>query len=1019
MNSSNFTLLTKNWVYLFILVCSFLPRQSFCENIPAEEQLTLTCPPDIIVGPLFGECGIYVNFNTLVWSSSTGVQSHSFNVLPIHFFEYGNTPVTLTVIDTLGDESSCTFNVTVNPPPFVFECHPQVILGFDGECEREVTAVDLVDGFRACNEQYDVSIFDNSGNDLGNTLDTGFVGPAWTYLITDLYTDNTCSGVIVVDGNTMDIEITCPDPFTIYCHEPYDSTGVPFVNGCFDYDDYTHTYVDNRIDTYCDGDNIAFNVFRMWTTTDPFGNSASCEQVINATRVGLDDIIFPLNFDGIQQPALPCSPSPNLSEAADTSITGVPSFKGIDPSTVACGITFVITDEETNVCGNHYEIERTWEAYDYCEDESVFHTQIIILEDNTAPIFSVPDTFFLSTIAECGTSYLIPAIDLEDECSNFNLLIETPWQTHGNDDVISQFAKVPGTYNMSYTATDGCGNVSVENAVILVTDGVIARCPENPTITGDYYKDNLEEQLNIGHFAVLEEFGAPEYYTNCSFDPLIGVQVNVSNCYEGELIRTFTVNVEGNDHVCVQTITVEHVTDLNIETIPEIDFHCDGDMIIVDDPVIENVTIEDVSITFSDITLNDPTACYKLVRTWNISNACDPAFGLSINQEINVYDTISPVFTNGCQVPDVCITGENCFADISFQLPETDDCSEPITIEKSIFINGAWLSAPAAFNDAILGEYDIRFVATDRCFNKTTCTSTVTVVDCQPPVANCEDVVLANIQIPTPPATVGFVTVSVSELNNLSYDNCTGVLGYSFAETFTSVNQNFTCSDLGINPTVLWVTDDFGNKDSCTANVVIIDDFDVCDTGDPFLGGTISTEYGDGISNVVVSFSDGTSNTTDMVGAYLIPISSDPLSITPIKNEDHDNGVTTFDLVVLTRHILGIAPLDSPYKIIAADANNSNSVTTFDAVEIRRLILGIYDEFPDITSWRFVPSDYDFVDPTNPFSPVFPEVININSNPPANENYDFIGMKIGDLNGSANTDVNGNLDERNENETFQ
>jgi hypothetical protein len=39
------------------------------------------------------------------------------------------------------------------------------------------------------------------------------------------------------------------------------------------------------------------------------------------------------------------------------------------------------------------------------------------------------------------------------------------------------------------------------------------------------------------------------------------------------------------------------------------------------------------------------------------------------------------------------------------------------------------------------------------------------------------------------------------------------------------------------------------------------------------------------------------------------------------------------DLVLISKHILGLEPLNSPYKMIAADANKSNSITTFDIVE--------------------------------------------------------------------------------------
>ncbi|MFQ5445455.1 MAG: hypothetical protein ACE5FF_00840 [Saprospiraceae bacterium] len=41
----------------------------------------------------------------------------------------------------------------------------------------------------------------------------------------------------------------------------------------------------------------------------------------------------------------------------------------------------------------------------------------------------------------------------------------------------------------------------------------------------------------------------------------------------------------------------------------------------------------------------------------------------------------------------------------------------------------------------------------------------------------------------------------------------------------------------------------------------------------------------------------------------------------PVKEGDDRCGVTTYDLVLITKHILGVQPLGSPYKIIAADAN--------------------------------------------------------------------------------------------------
>jgi hypothetical protein len=92
--------------------------------------------------------------------------------------------------------------------------------------------------------------------------------------------------------------------------------------------------------------------------------------------------------------------------------------------------------------------------------------------------------------------------------------------------------------------------------------------------------------------------------------------------------------------------------------------------------------------------------------------------------------------------------------------------------------------------------------------------------------------------------------------------------------------------------------------------------------------------------------------------------------------------------------------LDSPYKMIAADINKSGEITTMDMIELRKLILFIDTEFTYNTSWRFVEADFVFPEATNPFASVFPEVTNINGLT-EDEQHDFVGVKIGDLNESA------------------
>lgn len=84
-------------------------------------------------------------------------------------------------------------------------------------------------------------------------------------------------------------------------------------------------------------------------------------------------------------------------------------------------------------------------------------------------------------------------------------------------------------------------------------------------------------------------------------------------------------------------------------------------------------------------------------------------------------------------------------------------------------------------------------------------------------------------------------------------------------------------------------------------------------------------------------------------------------------------GITTYDLLKIKRHILGLETLPSGYSKIAADVNKSGSITTFDIVELRKLILGIYDVLPVLEQpWRFIPEfvlqDYATTFNNTPFS---------------------------------------------------
>lgn len=108
-------------------------------------------------------------------------------------------------------------------------------------------------------------------------------------------------------------------------------------------------------------------------------------------------------------------------------------------------------------------------------------------------------------------------------------------------------------------------------------------------------------------------------------------------------------------------------------------------------------------------------------------------------------------------------------------------------------------------------------------------------------------------------------------------------------------------------------------------------------------------------------------------------------------------GVTTLDLALMRRHILALEKFDSPFRILAADVNNSSSVTTFDIALIRRVILGISETLPN-GFWEFVRSDYEFNAPTAPWE--FEDYRTYVGLSEDVLDQDFIAVKNGDVNAS-------------------
>jgi len=121
--------------------------------------------------------------------------------------------------------------------------------------------------------------------------------------------------------------------------------------------------------------------------------------------------------------------------------------------------------------------------------------------------------------------------------------------------------------------------------------------------------------------------------------------------------------------------------------------------------------------------------------------------------------------------------------------------------------------------------------------------------------------------------------------------------------------------------------------------------------------------------------------------------------VTPGKTTDDPpaRGVTSVDLALIQRHILFKGQFDSPYKLLAADANGSGSITAVDLAFIQRLILAKTNTLP-AGLWRFAPADYVFLVPESPWNaPTNRSCTNLLADLPG---ADFVAIKRGDVNNS-------------------
>ena len=493
----------------------------------------------------------------------------------------------------------------------------------------------------------------------------------------------------------------------------------------------------------------AFVITRTWTFTDACGNASSVSQTIN-----VNDNIAPIISVLPAASTINCTATPNFAVA-----TASDNCAG----TVALAFNDVTTN---GACAGSYTIVRTWIATDVCGNSSTT-SQTINVQDVAAPVIAALPT---TTTINCPTIPQFATATATDACSAFTLTF---------NDVTTQ-GSCAGTYSVTrtWTATDGCGNISTATQTINVQDvtaPVVTVSASNTTVecNGQGNTDSLSAWLANNGGAIASDSCSTVTWTN-NFSTLS------ADCSTSVTVIFTATDVCGNWVTTTATFTVVDTTAPVVPQAPaSITVSCAENV-----PAMISLTATDLcsgSITSAGIDVITPGSCpnsFTILRTWTFTDACGNA--ASVSQTININDTVAPVISS---LPTASTI--NCPALPNFAVATaTDNCSGLVNLS----FNDATISGTCA------GSYSIvrTWTATDACGNTSTASQTINVQDITAPVIS-ELPAPSTIDCPAVPvfATPTATDACASAFTLTSEDvtvqgNCAGT--YSVTRTWTATD---------------------------------------------------------------------------------------------------------------------------------------------------------------------------------------------------------------------------------------
>ena len=211
----------------------------------------------------------------------------------------------------------------------------------------------------------------------------------------------------------------------------------------------------------------------------------------------------------------------------------------------------------------------------------------------------------------------------------------------------------------------------------------------------------------------------------------------------------------------------------------------------------------------------------------------------------------------------------------------------------------------------------------------------------------------------------------------------------------------------------IYVWDKFALNDDCDDNnfdyaTVVLNinkgDEDDCPGFGSLVSGKVSTCSNDkAVSNVRVSYNDSENikeSLSNANGEYSIELGNHSYKVTATKTTAGIEGISTLDIVLIQKHLLGIRKIKDVCKYAAMDVTGDGKVTASDILKLRKKILGSVERKVE---WNFIDDAYLEDHPTTSgfsLKNSYTKTVLVKDNK-TQSNTDFVGIYAGDVNLSS------------------